>query len=93
MIDKLRENASKVGEEELGFGSHEIGTHSIRSGGAMAMYLAKLNESQIQIIGRWKSNAFMRYIRKQVEQFTSGVTARMLSAENFTHIPTPSGTT
>ena len=71
----------------LGFESSEVGTHSIRSGGAMALCLAKVDTYMIMIIGRWKSDAFMKYIRKQVEQFTTGITDRMIEVEHFNHVP------
>ena len=38
-------------------------THSLRTGAATSASLAKLPDSHIQILGRWKSNAFKRYIR------------------------------
>ena len=38
-------------------------THSLRIGAATSASLAKLSDSHIQILGRWKSNAFKRYIR------------------------------
>jgi hypothetical protein len=60
---KIRAAAATIGTEELGFKNTEIGCHSLRSGGAMAMYLAKVPITAIQLIGQWKSDAFMRYIR------------------------------
>ena len=63
----------------------EIGTHSIRSGAAMAMYLGGVPVFAIQLIGRWSSDAFMKYIRKQIEEFTFDVSARMLTTQTFMH--------
>ena len=40
----------------------------------MLLKLANIDVFMIQIIGRWKSDAFMRYIRKQIQEFTSGIT-------------------
>jgi len=39
------------------------------------------------LIGRWSSDAFLRYIRKQVMEFSQNVAKRMLSCQNFRHIP------
>mmetsp|Transcript_34825 Transcript_34825/g.62694 ORF Transcript_34825/g.62694 Transcript_34825/m.62694 type:complete len:106 (+) Transcript_34825:350-667(+) len=36
---------------------------------------------------RWSSDAFLLYIRKQVEQFSHNVSIRMLRFESFRHIP------
>ena len=61
--------------------------HSIRSGVAMAMYLGECPVFMIMLVGRWSSNAFLRYIIKQVMEFSQNVAKRMLSCQNFRHIP------
>ena len=55
---KLRTAVKVMGKGELGFESHEVGCHSIRSGAAMALFLAHVPVLTIMIIGRWKSDAF-----------------------------------
>jgi hypothetical protein len=81
LSSKLRDIARKIGEDVLGFPAEDIGTHSIRSGGAMAMYLAGVPVFTIMLIGRWSSDAFLRYIRKQVLQFSVGVSKRMVATQ------------
>ena len=85
--NKLRSAASVIGEEKLGFTKDEIGTHSLRSGAAMAMYLDGVPTFSIMMIGRWSSDAFLRYIRRQVEQFTHNVSRRMLRNPSFFTTP------
>ena len=68
----LRDAVSAIGEDVLHIAKHEIGTHSIRSGAAMAMFLGGC-VFLIMMIGRWSSDAFLRYIRKQVEEFNHDV--------------------
>jgi len=85
-IDFLQKSVNSMDTALLGFEDHEIGTHSIRSGGAMAMKLAGIDDVTIQLLGRWKSNSFLKYIRKEVAQFTSSISNRMLENELFTHI-------
>jgi hypothetical protein len=89
VIQTLRSAARKIGENSLGFKANELGTHSIRSGGAMAMYLAtpQIQTYTIQLIGRWLSDAFLKYIRKQVKQFSAHVSDSMISNKNFSHVP------
>jgi hypothetical protein len=41
VIDALRNVVGAIGETRLGIAKNKIGTHSIRSGAAMAMYLGK----------------------------------------------------
>jgi integrase len=60
-----------------------IGLHSLRATAAMAMYLSNVPVFTIMLIGRWRSLAFLSYIRKQVEQLTTGVSARMLTVDHF----------
>ena len=48
----LRKAAQKLGFQKLGFHPHEIGSHSLRSGGAMTLHLAGVPEHTIKIIGR-----------------------------------------
>ena len=75
VLQILRNTVKQIGEENLGIKALEVGTHSIRSGGAMAMYLAQpqITTYTIQLIGRWRSDAFLKYIRKQVKQFSSHI--------------------
>ncbi len=40
----------------------------------------------IMFIGRWSSDAFLHYIRKQVIEFSQNVAKKMLSCLNFRHI-------
>ena len=47
------------------------------------MFLAEISMVILRRIGRWSSEAFLEYIREQVESFTYGVAQRMLSYEHF----------
>ena len=44
--------------------SSDIGGHSLRAGGATAYALAGVPDDRIQALGRWSSDAFKIYIRK-----------------------------
>ena len=86
-INFLRKTVRSITDIDLGFEPNEIGTHSIRSGGAMSMKLANISDTTIRLIGRWKSDSFLKYIRIQIKQFSSNLSSRMLENEHFTHIP------
>jgi hypothetical protein len=83
----LRDGVVAIGEDSLRIQQHEVGTHSIRAGAAMAMYLGGVPVFAIMMIGRWSSMAFMNYIRKQIEEFTLNVSKNMLSMQSFRHTP------
>ena len=87
MIAALRDAVDAIGEEKLGFKKEDVGTHSIRSGGAMAMYLGDCPIYTIMLIGRWSSEDFLKYIRKQVEQFSQNVSRKMIRFQFHRHIP------
>jgi hypothetical protein len=74
LATQLQAAAKRIGKDVLGFSHLDISTHSIRLGGAMAMYLAGVPVFTIMLIGRWSaSDAFLWYIRKQVLQFSASV--------------------
>ena len=55
------------------------------------MFLSGVATIIIMRIGRWSSEAFLEYIREQVEQFTLGVSKKMLQFENFNTIDSGPG--
>jgi hypothetical protein len=49
----------------------------------MAMFLAGVPCETIQLIGRWRSRRFMKYLRIQVTASTRGVTTKRTSLDSF----------
>ena len=47
----------------LGLPDHQYAGHSFRIGAATSAALAGVEDSTIQLLGRWQSGAFLRYIR------------------------------
>jgi hypothetical protein len=87
VLTRLWTVAHSVGSASLGFEPKKIGTHSLRSGAAMEMYPAGVPVYTIMLIGRRSSDAFLRYIRKQGEQFSRHVAKQMLTFRSFRTIP------
>ena len=85
MLQHLRHTVDNM--TGLGFTGEEVGTHSIRSSLAMALYLARRPVTTIMLLGRWSSDAFLLYIRRQIQEFSAGVSADMVSNEDFYTIP------
>ena len=87
VADIIKSSVRAIGKDVLGFGPDDVGTHSNRSAAAMAMYLANVPVFTIMLIGRWSSDAFLLYIRKQVQEFTRGVSALMTLNGTYFTVP------
>jgi hypothetical protein len=75
------------GKERFGFDPlKDIRNHSIRSGAAMALFLMGHHPTKIMILGRWKSEAFMDYIRPQVLEWTNLMSRDMVAFDSFTDL-------
>ena len=84
----IRYTVECMGEATLGVKAENVGTHSLRSSCAMLLYLGQVRTSTIMLLGRWKSDAFLLYLRKQVKEFTAGVSDTMVSQSGaFSTIP------
>ncbi len=86
VIDALQDAVVAIGEHWLGITKKKIGTNLIKLGAAMAMYLGECAIFTIMLISRWSSNAFLRYICKQVMEFSQILARKMLTCREFHHI-------
>ena len=57
-MKKIKETAKAIGDDPINFG-----THSLRSGGATALFLAGTDSTAIKLFGRWRSNFYEIYTR------------------------------
>ena len=80
----LKAMVSALGENYLGFTSEYVGTHSIRLSFAMMLKLKGIHPSTIMLQGLWSSDAFMKYIRPQIQQFSIGLSSVMVEDDFFT---------
>jgi hypothetical protein len=84
VLSFLRSNCELGGgKDKYGFGPSDIGTRSIRSGAAMALFLMDHSVERIKILGRWSSDAFLVYIRPQVLEWTSIMAADMARVKSY----------
>ena len=67
------QKAIKRVARHLGLDYSRYSTHSLRIGGATVMASAGLPDYVIQLIGRWKSLAFLTYIRSNESMFTKAL--------------------
>jgi hypothetical protein len=71
----------------MGIDLSRVGMHSARTSAAMAMYMAHVPVFTIMLLGRWSSDAFLRYIRKDVEEFGTNVSQLMIDTLRFHSVP------
>ena len=75
------------GKDKYGISESELGTRSIRSGAAMALAVqGGHTDEKIRILGRWKSLAFLTYIRPQVLEWSGGMASDMVKTKSFTDL-------
>jgi len=86
-LQHIRNTVALIGEDTLGFKSSDVGIHSIRSSFAMFLILNGIDPKIVQIQGRWKSDAFMEYIRPQVTAFSHGLSDIMMQGNEFYTVP------
>lgn len=59
---RMRRGLTTVGQATLGIHPNEIDARSLRAGGATALLCANVDQNTIQLLGRWKSDAMIRYL-------------------------------
>ena len=79
LVHNLREAISQLGMNTAGYSGH-----SFRIGAASTAAAVGISDSMIQLLGRWKSSAFMAYIRSSDAQLAavSTLMATSSSSEN-----------
>ena len=85
----VRAAAGQTGLYTRGYEPSDVSSHSLRAGGAMALYLHKVPISTIKKMGRWKSDAFQMYIHEQISAFSAGLSIKMADEIPFKAIPGP----
>jgi hypothetical protein len=83
IIDALRHAAAADNLVAAGFELCRIGSHSLRSGGAMNLKLNGYDHDMIKKIGRWSSNTYLHYIQNSIAELTAGVAQRMAPTLRF----------
>ena len=92
LLKEFRIVTDAVGKDKLGFKFAEIVTHSNRSEAVMSMFLANTPIFLIMLIGRRSSDAFLKYIRRQVLKSVQGVSTKMIQHDMFWALPDISAT-
>jgi hypothetical protein len=87
--DALRVAVVALDLAQKGFPPEAIGSHSLRAGGAMAMFLNGCDAIAIRKQGRWSSDTFLMYIHEQIAAFSKGVSKAMATSIGWRNIAGP----
>ncbi len=88
VINALCNVVGAIRKTHLGVSKNKKGTHSIRSGADIAMYLGECRVYAIMLIGCWSSNVFLCYICKEVMEYSHNVSKKMLCFKPTSTFPT-----
>lgn len=82
----LRKSAKAL-HHLTGIDPAHLSARSLRPGGATALLCANIDADVIQLLGRWKSDAMLRYLRVAALAHSSNLADRMLAAGAYTFAP------
>jgi hypothetical protein len=85
--DTLRRTLRLIGPNTLGIQPNDINARSLRAGGATALLCANIDQNTIQLLGRWKSDAMMRYLHVAATPHTHQYARAMMTSgqASFAH--------
>jgi hypothetical protein len=86
IVAAIRQAAIADNLEAAGFKLERIGSHSLRSGGAVNLRLNGMDHEMIKKLGRWSGKTYLHYIQNSVGELTAGVARRMAPTLRFYHV-------
>jgi hypothetical protein len=87
ITNALRHSANDI-QHLTGIEPSLLSAQSLRPGGAPALLYTGINTDIIQLLGRWKSDAILRYLCVATLAHTSSLSQQMLTAGTYTFAPT-----
>ena len=79
---------AKIIRLQVGFNPEDVNTCSMRACRTMSLLLTIVNENTIRIVGKWHSNAIMRYVHTLEKISTQGLVTCMVQCGDYALIPT-----
>ena len=74
-------------QQKTGIDPALVSARSLRPGGATALLCAGVDPNAIQLLGRWRSDAMLRYLRIAAATQTHNFSQRMLDSGSFSFAP------
>ena len=82
---KLKSAVLAIGEDRLGVRATDTGCHSIRATFATILQLSDEKETKIQQHGRWQSDCFKTYMRRNVSNDKDTISTPLSSRTQSVH--------
>ena len=86
----LRAATTIIGPQE-GFTPDDVSARSMQAGVTMDLLMSCVEIDTIRPMGRWRSNAMLRYLHTTSQTLTEGLAARMFHHGSYTFIPPAQG--
>lgn len=83
----LRAGIRLVGQDTIDIKPSEVEARSLRAGGATALLVAGVDTDIIQLLGRWKSDAMLRYLHIQANPVVRQYARDMFSGGHISFRP------
>ena len=87
LITNALQHSARQLVSHTGIDPDKLTARSLRPGGATALLCADVDPNAIQLIGRWKSDAMLRYLRVAALANTHNFAQAMLTAGAYTFAP------
>lgn len=80
-----------LGVHNHGFDPNKVSCRSLRAAGAMALFCAKVDPETVRLLGRWNSDAMLRYLHLQAEPIMRNFSNIMLQGGQYDLLPNAQG--
>ena len=82
----IKDSVQDLQLDKQGLTIDKVSSHSLCSGGAMAMHLNKVPATTIKKMERLTSDTFLMYIHHQISEFSKGLTHKMSTEIDFHNV-------
>jgi len=79
--------AATANFHSTGIPASAISARSLRAGGAMALLCANVDFDIIKMLGRWHSDAMIRYLHVQAQPITQQLATKMFNRGTYSFLP------
>jgi hypothetical protein len=80
--------AARANFHLTGIADKDISARSLRAGGAMALMCGNIDFDIIKLLGRWQSDAMLRYLHVQAQPVTQQLAVKMFNNGKYSFAPT-----